>query len=341
MRQIPSLSKATAPTKTKLLYLAPYAPDFPDFEVKPYNADGGYPKYHYNIYHALKKIGYQVWSTSKPYAIQFASGNVDYVFSLMNRMPILNSEIFISAYCEFARISYLGAPPNIRALAEDKFLTKLVAQSIGVPVALGLPFAAGGVWPKEAPFTGPFFVKDRFGAGSRGISEQNICDKWHEAKQRAYEMVDGGDSVIVEQFCPGIDVTVSVLGGAKPIILGFVQPNSDKIGSILTEDLKLHDHLGYKLIDVGTMEEAFDGDIQHIWSAFGPIDYFRADYRVDFESKQRRLLEINICCYLGNGGAICLAAKQHGYSQLDVLEHVIEYSLERQKLLRKQCEWIL
>ena len=33
----------------RIMFLAPYAPDAPDFSKKPYTGNGGYPQYHYNI----------------------------------------------------------------------------------------------------------------------------------------------------------------------------------------------------------------------------------------------------------------------------------------------------
>lgn len=65
---------------------------------------------------------------------------MDYVFSLMNRFAMSRPEIFISSYCEFIQIPYLGAPPNIRAIAEDKLLTKMVFRSLelNVPEGIGL-----------------------------------------------------------------------------------------------------------------------------------------------------------------------------------------------------------
>jgi D-alanine-D-alanine ligase len=341
MRGICALKSIQSPGSLRVLFLANYAPDFPDFAVKPFSGDGGYPEYHYQLFNALKKIGCKVWSTSKPYAIQFAHGNVDYVFSLMNRMPMLNSEIFVSSYCEFARIPYLGARPNIRALAEDKYLTKLAVQALHLPVAPGLPFAAGWTLPKEPPFDGPFFVKNRFGAASEGIFERNFCPDWMTVTRLTQEMTTQGDEGLIERFCEGIDVTVPVLGGSEPMVLGFVHAKSNKVGNIVTQDLKLDDHLGNEIIDVGGMEQEFHSDIAAIWRAFGPMDYFRVDYRVDLGKKRRWLLEINICCYLGAHGAICLAAEQHGLSRLDILNHIIGYSLERQKFMRQQCEWIL
>src|SRR5205085_3789410 len=100
-----------------VLFMAQYAPDAPDYAEKPFAKDGGYPEYHFKTYDRLKRLGYRVLSTSKPYAIVHAAGMADYVFSLFNRMPVRNSEVFVSAYCEFLGLPYLGAAPNVRATA--------------------------------------------------------------------------------------------------------------------------------------------------------------------------------------------------------------------------------
>ena len=99
----------------RVLYMAPYAPDAPDYQVNPYADDGTYPQYHHEIFERLQRLGFRVQSTSKPYTIVHAGGAADYVFSLFNRMPIRNSEVFVSAYCEYVGVPYLGAPPNVRA----------------------------------------------------------------------------------------------------------------------------------------------------------------------------------------------------------------------------------
>lgn len=81
--------------------------------------------------------------------------------------------------------------------------------------------------------------------------------------------MEEGHEVLVEQYCEGIDVTVPVLGGENPVILGYVQPKSDKPGSIITEDLKLHDHLGYQLVSVQDMEQDIASDVRKSGALWG------------------------------------------------------------------------
>lgn len=341
MFEVPDIHLNQYGKPSRILFLAPYAPDAPDFSQKPYTGNGGYPRYHYNMYKALQDIGYDVIPSSKPYSVQSAKGNVDYVFSLMNRFPMNNPEIFISSYCEFIQVPYLGATPNVRAIAEDKLFTKYVFQSLGLNVPQGLGLSSNKPIPAEPPFPGPFFVKKRFGAASGGISSESICETWEAALSYASRLMNQGHEVLVEQYCRGIDVTVPVLGGEKPVILGFVQPKSDKPGNIITEDLKLDDHLGYQLVSVQDMQEEITRDIQNIWQHLGPMDYFRVDYRIDFEKKERRILEMNICCHLGKTGSICLAGAQHGFSQGDILKYIMAYSFKRQQNLMQYGTWLL
>lgn len=140
-------------------------------------------------------------------------------------------------------------------MAEDKLLTKLVFRSLGLNMPEGMGLSKEREIPAEAPFPGPYFVKKRFGAASGGIREDSICGTWEAVASCAKRLMEKGHEVLVEQYCEGIDVTVPVLGGEEPVILGFVQPKSDKPGNIITEDLKLHDHLGYQLVSVHDLEQ--------------------------------------------------------------------------------------
>jgi len=329
------------PKDLRILFLAPYAPDAPDYGKCEYDGDGGYADYYYNILQTLKCLGFVVDSSSKPYTIAHSSGISDYVFSLYNRMPMHNSEVFISAYCEYLCIPYLGAAPNVRCLAEDKYLSKLAAAMLGIPTPNGKAYTRNhhAILPPE--FAGPYFIKDRFGAGSEGIDENCLQDTWEGAKGIIYAYWEEGKDVLVEQFVDGIDITASILGDEAPLFLGLIHPKSDKKHSILTEDLKLYDHLGYETFDAGNHRAVFESDARAIWESFGPIDYFRMDYRYDPRTGARWFIEFNVCCYLGRGGAIALSGYEQGFEYEKILNHIVGYSLQRQVGLRDNAQRIL
>ncbi len=339
--QSPPLLWPADPQSTRILYLARFAPDDPIYTVKPEGIASGYSEYHFRLFEALQSIGYRVSSSSKPYAALVAGGNVDFVFSLLNRMPIRNPELLVPAICTYLRLPCLGAPPNIRALAEDKYLSKLAFTGLGLPVAPGRVYLPGATL--EPPdFAGPYFVKDRFGAASEGVTEASLQDSWPGAARIVEALHAGGKEVLVERFCPGIDITVPVLAHSPYFVLGHVAPRSDKVGGILTADLKTDDRLGNELIDVGAATAAaIEQDVRTIWAALGPIDYFRLDYRWDPATGQRFLIEMNICCYLGVRGAFGLAGERLGYDRTQILAHVVEYSLARQRGVHTNERWVI
>lgn len=317
------------PGALRVLFMAPYAPDAPDYQINPYTRAGGYPEYHHAVFQRLLRLGMQVHSTSKPYTVVHAGGAVDFVFSLFNRMPIRGSEVFVPAYCEYVGIPCLGAPPNVRAAAQDKVLSKAVAQAAGIPVPRGVPYPRGATPPDREPFAGPWFIKDRFGAASERITAESVQHDWSGARRMVEWLWDEGTDALVEEFSGGIDVTVPVIGDEAPRVLGVYQPVSDQPGQILTQELKLNDHLGYRELDL--RPEWVEDDVRRLWNALGPIDYFRVDYRFDPRTGERRFLELNICCYIGEHGPFGMAAARDGATTDELLGHVVAYSLLRQR----------
>ena len=97
-------------------------------------------------------------------------------------------------------------------------------------------------------------------------------------------------SILVEPYAPGLDVTVPVLGGAAPIALGVVAPGSNRRGSVMTEDLKRDDPLGYAMYDPGPDSDGFLADVGALRRATGPVDYLRMDCRFDPATGKRVFL---------------------------------------------------
>ena len=328
------------PQATRILFLARSAPLAPDYAVAAYPGDGGYPAYYHRVTEALRDLGYSVTTSNQCRALLTETHEIDLVFSLYNRMAIDNPEIFVAAACEFLRLPMIGAKPNIRALAEDKWVTKHFVRSLGLPVSEGAIYGRPEDLSAPPPFVGPYFVKNRFGAASEGISEDSIQDEWEGAKKAAEKLFARGMAVLVERYAPGVDVTLPVIGADEPILLPLVRPCSDRAGEIVTEDLKRDDPLGYQLFDAGARYADFVGDAQELWAAAGPIDYLRLDYRFDEKTGKRVFLEFNICCHIGRSGAICLAAAEHGLSQTDLLGHIVEYALRRHWRAVETRKWV-
>lgn len=62
-----------------------------------------------------------------------------------------------------------------------------------------------------------------------------------------------------------------------------------------------------------------------------PFDYLRMDFRLCNKTRRAYFIEFNIGCNLGSHAAIMNAALHQGIERHSVVEHVLAYSLSRQK----------
>ena len=256
----------------------------------------------------------------------------DYVFQIYNREAVRNPEILVSSLCARTGVPYLGGPPNVRAMAEDKWITKLMARAGGLTVPEGAVAVEERDLDRPPDFEGPYFVKPRFGAQSEGVDDGSICDDWPAARTRAAALLADGEEVLIETLAPGVDVTVPIMGG--PIALHPVVMRSELREGISTVRLKRH-------LEPGLRAEPLDAPplarkLKRAALAFArlvqPCDYLRADFRVAPDGCLR-LLEFNVTCNLATTRAMNMGAGASGVAYEAMIEHFLCYSLKRQGVL--------
>ena len=316
----------------KILYLAPHAPT-PDAPKPPdiHPDYGVQPAYQYEIWDVLRNgLGLDVDSSSDLGVVPAAFEGRNYVFSLYNIAPFRNSEIYVSALASKAGIACLGAPANIRALAEDKWLSKLAAQALGLPTPAGKVFARNG--PAQKPdFEGPYVAKPRFGAASTGIDASSAQEDFSALEARVAALGAGIDECLVEQVFGDFDVTVPILVGEDgPMALPPATQTSDSPYGLFT-------HRQKRKLEPGLVRE-FPGDepwlrpvvedALRFARAVEPYDYLRCDFR--FGPGGHAFLEFNLACSIGSAMAFAQCAARAGISSEALVEHILVTSLDRQ-----------
>ena len=220
----------------RVLYLAPHAPApgaAPPPAVHP--EFGVQAAYQYEIWDLLcNGLGLDVESRSDLAVLPQAFDGRNYVFTIYNIAPFRNSEVYVSALAAAAGIACLGAPPNVRALIEDKWLTKLTAQALGLPTPPGTVFSPGV--PVRAPaFDGPYIAKPRFGAASMGIDSHSAHADFDVLAARVAALETSTDECLVEQVIGDCDVTVPILiGDDGPVALPPARQTIDSAYGIFT-----------------------------------------------------------------------------------------------------------
>lgn len=251
-------------------------------------------------------------------------------------MPFNNSEIFVSAVAEYHRIPYLGATPNIRALAEDKHLAKMMAKYAGIDTPKWNVYNRNEKL-HAANFPGPYFVKPRFGAASKYIDEDSLCLNWKEAQERILYLHKNNQDAILEEYVNGTYYTSPVLNNfKKPIFLPCIKEESILKGNIVTyeQKRKIMGGLTRTINTDPNLETEIHHKSERMYKLIQPLDYTRFDYIVDSETKKIKFLEFNVCCNLGEHSIISLAAKQLGINYDSLLSNIIYSSLYRQGIIK-------
>jgi len=315
-----------------LLFLASRAPHVTD-TIPPLDTEiGVHPRYNYELFKVIESLDIHITSCDNLEDFLKIASQFNYVFTIFNRAAFHNSEVFVSTLCEYFHLPYLGAPPNIRALAEDKYFTKLVAAALQIPVTPSKIYHTQEDTRTPPEFAGPYFIKPRFGAASEDIAVESVQELWQDARARVIAMLEHGKACLVERCVAGTDITVPILGGNPPIILPAAEEISDLPFGISTfrqkrlleqgrqRQILEEPHLNAQLIEYG----------QRFHPHVSPFDYIRMDFRLDTHRQQLFLLEFNLGCNLGSHAAIAQSARHIGISQADLIHHLISYSLQRQ-----------
>jgi D-alanine-D-alanine ligase len=151
-----------------------------------------------------------------------ALGAVDVV------LPILHGPFgedgTVQGLLELAGVPYVGSGVTASALCMDKDLFKAVLRDRGIPVAPNITLRPGD--PIANPFGYPVFVKPARLGSSVGISKARSAEELAAAVALARRH---DDKVLVEEFQPGVEVEVGVLGNREPIasVVGEIVSHAD------------------------------------------------------------------------------------------------------------------
>jgi D-alanine-D-alanine ligase len=137
-------------------------------------------------------------------------GQVDVV------LPILHGPFgedgTVQGLLELAGVPYVGAGVTASALCMDKDLFKAVCRDKGIPVTRSVTVRNGD--RPDNPFGYPVFVKPARLGSSVGISKVGVEDDLQQAVDLARRH---DEKVLIEEFVPGVEVEVGVLGNKEPI----------------------------------------------------------------------------------------------------------------------------
>lgn len=235
-------------------------------------------------------------------------GKLDLVFNLCDEgyNNDARKELHVPALLEMLDIPYTGGNPQCLAFCYDKSLVRGVAKEMDVPVPEAI-FIKPEDNIFDLPLYFPAIVKPNFGDSSFGITQRSVVYNGEELIAAISEIRTkfGYDkSMIVEQFLPGKDLTIGIIG--NPPDDYKVLPISEDDYSALPPELPkicgfeakwLPDSPYWKIKSIpAVLPEQTQHTIEScsikLFERLECRDYARFDWRLDAEGNPK-LLEVN------------------------------------------------
>jgi len=221
------------------------------------------------------------------------NGGVDAVFNLAEGVGGRGRESQVPATMEMLGIRCTGSDPIAIGITLDKALAKLMARAHGIATApwVVIPSPATSRHPlptswgegsraNEGRGEGlhyPLFVKPSSEGSSMGVTAKSLCRNDGELAEAVARVRPYGP-VLIEEFLPGEEYTVGILGG-KVIGVMQVVPKTDRENFFYSIEVKrdYERQVEYRIVD----EPRVAAVGLAIWNAFGLRDVARVDVRCD------------------------------------------------------------
>ena len=247
-------------------------------------------------------------------------------------------EAHVVSYLELLKVPYTGCNPRGIALANDKALCKKILMWHGVRCPAFTSFQPGVRKARlPAGVEYPVIVKSAIEHGSTGLSQASVVRTEKQLQKRVAYMFDKvGGEVIAEQFIPGRELTVSIVGnGARLDVLPVWEVWYDKLPAgkhaIATEQVKWNvdyaQSIGIKTGKARRLPEAKQREVQRIardaYRALGLSGYARMDMRMD-EHGDVYVIEANANPDLTEIEDFSEAAQEYGWDYGQLLQKVVD-----------------
>ena len=234
----------------------------------------------------------------------------------------------IQGMLELAGLKYTGSGVTASAIGMDKVMFRKLLASEKIPIPKYLVLKKGESTKIIKKFLGnpPYFVKPSNQGSSVGASIVKSQKELSKALRLAFRF---NDTVLVDEYLKGLEVTCSLLGNENPMALPVIEIHPKK-GEFFDYDSK-YSESGADEIVPARIGKKLTRKIQEIAAQVHKLIGCRGFSRVDFILKDNvtpYVLEINTIPGLTPMSLLPKAAKVAGITYPVLLDNIIEYALK-------------
>lgn len=190
-------------------------PQFKDPELPAdYYSECDSPKTIQAIAKAIEADGHRVFPVEADIHLPewLLQNRVDVAFNIAEGFYGEAREACVPALLDLLEIPYTGSGVAAQVLALDKYRSKQIFRSLGIPTPNSQIFVTGEE-PLDARLHFPLIVKPNREGSSKGISAQSVVRSEKALRAQIGKVRrDYDQEVIVEEFVEGTELTVGILG---------------------------------------------------------------------------------------------------------------------------------
>ncbi len=292
---------------------------------------------------ALKAYGHDVCliEGNDTALMELRARSLDIVFNMCEGVRGESRESHIPAVLEMLGIPYTGSGVLSLAVTLDKPMTKKVLAYHGIPTAKFRVFTS----ENDIDLQGleyPVFVKPSHEGSSMGVSPSSHCREPLELYREARRLLHlYGQPVLVEEFLPGREFTVGIIGNRNPQVFPIMEINFDLIpqshGKLYSRQFKTDwsEEVYYSCPASmpAEMEEAVKGVALRTYRALECRDLARVDIRLD-KNGVPNVMEVNPLPGLTPGFSdYPRIAEKAGWTYEELVNGILGCALRRYNLL--------
>ncbi len=291
--------------------------------------------------HEVEKI--EVSGPASHLAARIEAFAPDLIFNTAEGRRGRAREAFYPALFEELGFPYTGSDAYVLTVTLDKWLTKLVLKQQGVdtPASRLVTARELALLEKVEGSLGvplPAIVKPNYEGSSKGIGDESVARDWKSMRALVEKMVKLYPSgVIVEEFIPGLDITVPFIEGLGED--GVLTPVEYVIESAAKSKYNLY---AYRLkntdsarVTVRCPAELPRDVLQRVKSlskivvrTLGMRDVGRIDFRLGDDGRIY-FLEVNALPSMEPGASLFAAAKREGLGYDQTIDRVVKSAAVR------------
>jgi len=298
------------------------------------------------IGNAIESYGYEVvyLEATPELPTILPASQLDFVFNIAEGIQGRNRESQVPAILELLDIPYTGSDPATLSITLDKALSKKILTQAGIPNPEFFVMRTGkDRLPKQVNY--PMLLKPVAEGSSKGVMGANVVENEEQLREMAARLIEKyKQPVLVEQYLPGREFTLGLLGEVRPKVLPPMEivyvTNQEKF-PVYTFEHKLAESSDIRYDVPAQVEVKLQKQLERVargaFIALGCRDVARIDLRLDQNGKAH-FIECNPLPGLTPGWSdLCLIAQGAGIDYRTLVGEIMAPAIRRLREKEKQA----